>query len=311
MLYINYGVPKSGSTLTFELARNLLERAGHPQFALSAEVRQDRGGRTNYANAVRDWTPEVIASVEAAAPRDTIFLVRTHRNASPEVADLIVRGGARHMVCIRDPRDIALSMLDVVSRLEDQGRRHENIRPGDLTTTLAGLKVNLDFSLGWADIPGALILDYEQTAFAYQTTLDAICSQLGLGDLRHLYEEVFDAASARMEGKKNAARPHRHRREMSAQQQQVFLDHFADYYARFYPTASVEVQEEDEAELAKIVERRELQRQRRLDREARLAAIGSASSGETPDRELVRQQRQNERMARQQANLEAREKRRR
>jgi hypothetical protein len=276
MLYINYGVPKSGSTLTFELTWKLLELAGHKQFNLSAEARNDKTGREHYTNSVREWTPEVVAALEQASPPDSILLVRTHNSVSPPVAGLIERGLAKHMVGLRDPRDIALSMLDVVTRLDEKGRSHHRIRQGELESTLHTIDANVAQSTAWADLPGALMLDYEQTAFSHERTLDAICRQLGLPPSQHLYPQIFDNATDRLEPKKNVARPYRHRREMSASDQQMFLDRYADYYARFFPQATVAVEADDERELAALAERREIQRKRDADRKARIEARAAA-----------------------------------
>jgi hypothetical protein len=303
VLYINYGVPKSGSTLTFEMTLKLLELAGHRQFALPAEIRNDKTGRTHYTNTVRDWTDEVIAALEGAAPNDSILLVRTHHLPTEAAARLVARDGARLMVGIRDPRDIALSMLDVVTRLGEKGRAHTVIQPGALESTFSGLDVHAGYCATWAGMQGALILDYEQTAFSHAVTLDAISAQLGLGDNSEHYPAAFAAATERMEPKKYVARPHRHRREMSASDQQMFLDRYASFYERFYPDAKVVVEDDDERELAIIAERRQWQRAREAERQARIDARAAAPQGGRLDRAAIREQRAKEREARQAARV--------
>lgn len=244
MIYIAYGAPKSGSSLTFELTRAMFDVLGYRPIVMSAEARGDRSGKAHYTNTIREFTPDVVAAVEGAEHADTILLLRSHHGASPAIASLIERGLAKHMVGIRDPRDIALSMLDVVVRLAEQkGRSHPTIRAGDLSSTLKTIEANIARITSWADIPGGLILNYEQTAFDHTVTLDAICRQLGLDAPRDSYGVIFERATKRMSGKVNVAKPHRHRRQMSAADQADFLRRFKPFYDRFYPQATVVVDE--------------------------------------------------------------------
>ena len=250
MLYISFGLEKGGSTLTANLTKRILEAAGHPHIEFSAT---DRGqvsadgiakGRGGSINNVKGWLPEIVQTLDQGVPSDRIVLFRTHREPSPEILSVIREGRARCHVALRDPRDIILSLFDTVARKLDRGRGNAaEIEIGNVSSTFQVVGRNIERALEWAEAPGAIILDYENTAFDPTVTISAICTQLGLVISHEQHARLFAEAASRKNGKFNVGRSRRHRLEMKAEDQQAVLDHFTSFYARFYPSARVDVDE--------------------------------------------------------------------
>lgn len=257
MIYVSFGLEKSGSTLTANLTRHLLEHAGHPHMPLSARDRGmpangDKAGRHGeVTNNVKYWTPGVVEAMARLIPDERIVMLRTHAGPGAEILKLIDEGRGLCHVALRDPRDIILSMFDVIARKERLGRpNHTGIRLGDVTSAFEPLRVNLESAYQWGKARGAIFLDYENTAFAADVTIAAICEQLGLTLPREKYAAIFAEAAANPNGKLNVGVSMRHRREMSTRDQEAVMAHFADFYARFYPKAAVEVDDGPLAESA-------------------------------------------------------------
>ncbi len=248
MIYICYGAKKSGSTLAYNLSRALVEECGHEHIALSAEARQDVLGHAGRVNTIRNWNPDVVAAIDAAVPLDQIVTFRTHhgpgRGRKPfPIEPIIAAGRAKVQISIRDPRDLALSMRDVVQRLKDLGRQRRGSQLDTTEELLAHLGRNLSYTMDWADTPGALILKYEDTAFTPERSMRSILQQLNQSLPPQRCLEIFDRVTSTDNAvrNKNVGRPARHTREMSAEDQEIILGKFPEFYRRFFPGAEVAV----------------------------------------------------------------------
>lgn len=251
MIYICYGAKKSGSTLAYNLTRALVEECGHPHIALSAEVRQDVLGHAGRVNTIRNWNPQVVAGIDAGIPLEQVVTFRTHhgpgRGRKPfPVEPLFAAGKAKVQVSVRDPRDLALSMRDVVQRLKDLGRQRRGSQLDTAEDLLAHLGRNLSYTMDWADMAGALILRYEETAFKPEVSIEAILRQAGLDLPAERRLEIFDRVTSTDNAvrNKNVGRPARHVREMMPDEQALILDKFRTFYERFFPDARVRYEPE-------------------------------------------------------------------
>ncbi|MBM7853042.1 hypothetical protein JOD31_003293 [Methylopila capsulata] len=202
-------------------------------------------------NVVGALRPEILVAAEIFVPRDRIVALRTHASPTRYLLPLLMEGRAQAQVTIRDPRDLALSLLDVAEKQNALGlsRRDDLIaQRGAVSATLERLSVNVGMMSAWADMPGALVLDYEQTAFDPRLSIASICRQLGIAVPEEQFDAVFAQAATDPRGKKNVAAPRRHRREMAPEDQRLVLDRFPEFYERFYPGADVDVDDSDRNE---------------------------------------------------------------
>jgi hypothetical protein len=106
MLIISYGMPKTGSTLLFELTKALLEYAGYKQNLAPSEF--NRQHPINFSN---DLDEEGLLPFQSFAESSHLVL-KTHSAPTPYVKSEIERGRIKCTVSIRDPRDQVLSVLD-------------------------------------------------------------------------------------------------------------------------------------------------------------------------------------------------------
>lgn len=249
VIYVSFGLEKAGSTMTANMTRHLLETLGHPHLPLSAldrhEYKKSDGSLARHGeltNNVNDWLPSVVEAMERLIPKERIVMLRTHAGPAPPIVDLLNDGRGICHVGIRDPRDIALSLLDVVARTEKLKRTNRSeIRAGDVASTFPAIRKNIESAYAWSDTRDAIVLEYEDTAFRPAISIEAICRQLGLEVPRDALDKVVADTFANRNAKLNVGQPRRHRREMAAADQAAILAAFRDFYDRFYPGADVAV----------------------------------------------------------------------
>lgn len=245
MLYVCAGMEKGGTTYTYNLTKLLLAEAGYPYIHLSKELRGDKAGKEHPANNLKEWSPEIVENLRANDPGDgQIVALRTHNFAYAPLVDLLRSTGGKSHIAIRDPRDMALSLMDVsAKRIALEKVNRASIVLGDFTTTFEKIQVNIDAVTSWRNETDCLVLYYEDTAFSPSISIAAMCKQLSLEVPEDRFESLAATAAANPSGKLNVGMPMRHRREMSPQTQQLFLDRFADFYAQFFPNAVVEAED--------------------------------------------------------------------
>jgi len=232
MLVISYGIPKSGSTLAFEIVRGVLESAGHEQALLcssrnSAQPAGRGSTRNFFARAHRDAVARLIAEIGP----DRIIAVKTHSRLNPvDFAWFEERQRAREIRVIasfRDPRDIALSLVDAGARVREQHadrRAFAHIR--DLDQAAKRVERRLREFRGWAALEGTLRLDYEDTAFAPDKAISAIERALGvISDHEAVKRYAFTEASTQ----RNKAAPRRHETELDPERAQALRSRFGGF----------------------------------------------------------------------------------
>jgi len=110
MIILSYGMQRSGSTLTYEIIRIILEENGFPQHILPNDIKMhDRND-----NFVDEVSIKKLDSIQNYIG-DNIICIKTHSPLSHEVHDYIKNNTEIFPVVIvsyRDPRDIGLSLLD-------------------------------------------------------------------------------------------------------------------------------------------------------------------------------------------------------
>lgn len=224
MILISFGVPKSGSTLAFELAKRLLEDAGFRQRLLPNHAILPSAG----VNFLRDWTAASTDALLAEVRDEEFIAVKTHGAPPPDIAERVRRGhGGRplrvHMV-FRDPREAALSLLDA-------GRR---ARAGGLASfrefhTLEQardrIRSRIEFLGQWARVPGALPLLYDDLAFDTIAAIRRMADHLGVPCAPW---RVRNHVLARAFIQFNKGVPGRHR-ELTPDQDAAFQAEFGDF----------------------------------------------------------------------------------
>lgn len=222
LLYISYGMAKSGSTLGFKLACAVLEEAGVPQSDL--DLRTEMGGdHARFVEVIRPRELGILRRIAEARPRAPI-VVKTHGGLWKCVEKGLAEGWIVGHAIARDPRDMALSMLDAAHDGRAWGARDG--RPHDSADdTLQTIRSQVEKFLRWAQTPGVLPLAYEPLAFATEDAAAAVAGQLGL----EIDTAQAARAAKRQETNFNAGRSHRFETEMSAETSARIHAEFAEF----------------------------------------------------------------------------------
>lgn len=218
-----YGMTKCGSTLAFELARTALELSGYPQPILP-ESATGHSRKINFAGHLDDNNIAAISS----AIRDIghPVVIKTHTRPDPCVIDMIERGDALVQATYRDPREMALSMIDHGNRSRATGKLAFS-EVGDLDDAIENITSQIDSLTQWLYRPNCLPVYYEDVAFRTVPTLRRILAQLQL--------DVAPGPTARYVLRKrfiqlNKGVKKRFKSEMSLTDQQRFQRQFRPFY---------------------------------------------------------------------------------
>ncbi|MGB0505343.1 MAG: hypothetical protein ACPGGK_04025 [Pikeienuella sp.] len=173
LIYISYGMPKSGSTLAYRLISAILSAAGDEQLPLPGFA---SNAGVNYAKVIN---PATLAQLTNGVTTTNAGLtaVKTHCGLWNCVTKGLNQGWlAAHAIC-RDPRDIALSMLDAGRNDRAWGKRN-GIPLTNFDDALAAVRGHADKFEGWAAHPAVLTLDYETLAFNTERAAKLVAEQL-------------------------------------------------------------------------------------------------------------------------------------
>ncbi|WP_233417079.1 sulfotransferase domain-containing protein [Halovulum marinum] len=226
-IVFSYGLTKSGSTLAYQLVLVALERAGHPQPAL----RLPGVTVSRRINAIEHLDADAAARMRAAvAAHGHPVAFKTHTRPDPAVRDMVRAGALAHAV-VRDPRDIALSMVDHGVRAR-AARKPAFAEIHHLDDALRGIDGQMETLAQWLALPGVRILRYDRLAFDTVAATAAILEHLGLdGDPQAIADEVLSRRFIQL----NAGRRDRHRAEMSAADSARIRARYAPFYDLVLP----------------------------------------------------------------------------
>lgn len=178
LLYISFGMAKSGSTLAYQLVRSILEASGAPQ-PLIPLPHVIRDGSVNFVEVIRPKELEALLEYAEYDAAGTPLAIKTHSGLWKCVADAMDKGLViGHAVC-RDPRDVALSMMDASRDGRAWGRRDgEPLR--NIEDALEAVRGNAVKFESWAAQEAIMPLAYPKVAFDSEAVVTQIATQLGV-----------------------------------------------------------------------------------------------------------------------------------
>ena len=224
-IYFSYGMTKAGSTLAFELARAALVLSGHDQPRLSTAAVMDRR-KLNFAGHLSE--ENVRALVDETDAIGHMIAIKTHTRPDPPVVRLLQEGRAMAHAVYRDPRDMALSMVDHGRKARARGR--ENFTEfHSAEDTIDNIRHQTNSLLAWLSLPNVYPLYYDDVAFDMQATAERMMAEMGVrapvGDV------IFMATNQRFT-QLNRGVPARHATEMEPGLSDRFRDVFAPLFDR-------------------------------------------------------------------------------
>ena len=176
LIIFSYGMTKCGSTLAFQLVRTALEQLGYVQPRLSKPaLGNDRN--INFVQFVEK--PMAVSIWQEVQAIGHPVVIKTHAAPSPAVRRLLKKGMALGQAAYRDPRDMALSMIDSGRAARASGAvGFSHIT--DLNTALAGIRYQCGNLSKWLSLPNVLPLCYDDIAFDTKATAARILAQLNM-----------------------------------------------------------------------------------------------------------------------------------
>ncbi len=221
MIYISYGVTKSASTFLYQMTEEILSLSGKDFVRI-----QPKGVRKleNYYDVITG--PFLDRVADTVGNRNVVL--KTHGALRPEVAARIAAGEVLASASIRDPREIALSMIDNGVRARAVG-----LTPfAEIHTaqdTFMSIDNQMDYFQAWAAVPGVEVFTYNQICFDAAATVARVAHQLGV---RVDPQRVLAPFSSKgMIGQFNVGKAQRYQ-DMDAATQALFLERYAALYAR-------------------------------------------------------------------------------
>jgi hypothetical protein len=228
MLVICYGMAKSGSTLTFEMVKGVLNGAGHDQKKVQSSGLKPKGGGNYIAELTRESVLDIIESIGS----DHIVAAKTHMIFADDMFDWMEGMQAQRKLQVvasyRDPRDICISLLDHGKRSRKEGK-DSFAHIHDLNRAAVLVSKAIPKFQKWASLKGSLRLYFETVAFSPDDAIAAIETSLGVSTnhdavKRHAFEDSFT--------QKNKAQKSRFEEELDSSQKKELQERFGEFIER-------------------------------------------------------------------------------
>jgi hypothetical protein len=224
MIYICFGMTKSASTFLYQLTEETFRAAGRRPARLGPPLRPLRSVE-NYFDTI---DPALLVAVLERIGECDIVL-KTHQKLHPDVAREIDSRLRLASASIRDPREIALAMVDHGRR----ARRFGHVDFAECRTVYHALP-SIDDQIAnfrrWAALEPLEIFRYNEICFDSAAVVRRIAAQIGVAvDPNEVLAPFRDKT---LIGQFNKGAAMRYR-EMPADQQSMFLDRYAQFYDEF------------------------------------------------------------------------------
>lgn len=178
VLVIAHGLPKSGSTFLYSVAKDALAA----QTGMTpSETRRRFFGEANVPSFVDDPTDAFVDKVLHQLPPEASFVIKTHGALTPHIATLIQSGAIKAFASFRDPRDTIIAMLDAgeADRRSGSDRRFfASMRSVDEAIDPA--KRQWARAQNWLNSPGVLRIPFYLIAREQDFVIAMLCDHLGV-----------------------------------------------------------------------------------------------------------------------------------
>ena len=249
MIIISAGLPKSGSSLYFNMLNDLLIAAGHPDVReLKQQYRLEPVLKHHNCN-IDAWNFTAARALFGLHARKKTFAVKTHSGPGAVARAFLYCGAARTACIYRDPRDVVVSAMDHGRRIREQGERHTFASCTTVEDTIPQVKRWLDNIMGWMEQAHVLPVTYEQLTGNPAGELQRLAEFLGIaGRVSAAQMENIVARYQRPEGDEfmkeylhwNKGVAGRYRGVLSGQEQRQCDLQFRPYLQRLgYPLSTV------------------------------------------------------------------------
>jgi hypothetical protein len=224
MIYVCFGMLKSASTFLYQLTEETLRTAGRRPVRLGPPFIP----RWSVENYVDNIEPGLLDAISTTIGEGDVVL-KTHQGLHPEVARRIDEGSVLASASIRDPREIALAMVDHGRRSRQRGdpQFSECHAVFDTVSSLDDQAANF---ARWSALERIEIFRFNEICFDSAAVVARIAAQIGLavnpGEVSRRFRDKG------LIGQFNKGEALRYR-EMAPDLQSVFLERYAKLYEAF------------------------------------------------------------------------------
>jgi hypothetical protein len=240
MIYICFGMTKSASTFLYQLTEETFRAAGRRPARLDPPFRPLRSVE-NYFDTI---DPTLLLAIsERIGERDVVL--KTHQELYPDVARQIDSGLRLASASIRDPREIALAMVDHGRRARRWGYP-EFAECRAVYDALPSLDNQVANFKRWSALRTLEIFRYNEICFDSAAVVTRIAAQIGVAVDPGEVLAPFNGKGLIGQFNRGAAMRYR---EMPQEQQSVFLDRYAQFYDEFWfdtPAAATVAQAQEQ-----------------------------------------------------------------
>jgi len=220
-VYLSYGMPKSGSTLAFELTKAVFEQNNYPQTRLSGLVEAKHA-----LNFMDDFSDEAVERLSTAVERiGHPIVVKTHGHLTPAAHRLLENRGAIGHCVYRDPREVILSLLDAGEKARRLGHRAFS-EMNSIEYAAKRVTRRIEITKAWMAAPNIIPLFYSDTAFKTPEVVQIVADQIGLPvDAEKAERTVKSSKFTQF----NKGRQDRHLTDLSPEQNEELYLRFKDF----------------------------------------------------------------------------------
>ena len=189
MIVIAHGQPKSGSTFLYMTAQAIAEHVNGEGF----HPFMYRVLGSNF-NAFQNEVPaSLIVHVDKAVGPERMFIIKTHGKLTEDVAELIAAGQVKAFTSFRDPRDTALSTLNVGESDRAKGVDRWFSTITEMKQLVRPIKSQTVTTFAWARHPDVLAIPYYLTALSQAASVGLIARHLGVRSLQGVLGAEMEA----------------------------------------------------------------------------------------------------------------------
>jgi hypothetical protein len=225
-LYFSYGMTKTGSTLAFRLAQRFYQRNDCEQPLAPGHLLDEE----RLVNFIHMPAPEELSGLEQfAIDHDTCLVIKTHSPPTAEMVQMLREGRAFAHAVFRDPREIALSMIDHGKRnRETGGVAFAEIR--DLKDAEAAIETQISYLEEWLRLPGVFPAYYDDFAWSHEPFIKKMRRQTGL-KMRSVKGVLASFNNQKRVGF-NKGQKDRWKDDMTAEESAAYLARFPKFYGK-------------------------------------------------------------------------------
>lgn len=226
---------KSGSAYFYNIINELVVAAGQADARqIKTKYGLDNLMKWHNNNIGRQYLHKIIR-LWRISNREGTFVVKTHAGPSLTTRTLGRLGILKIVYCYRDPRDVLLSAVDHGNKILASGEDHTFAKMADFDTALRNVKSWLGIWKQYADMPGVMMLKYENMMENPIETTKAIERFLGVSVTEKKRQEIIwkyskhNPARNQAEMHLNKAKTYRYQTEMTQEQKAMCQAAFGKY----------------------------------------------------------------------------------